>query len=135
MIRLILLTITLILLTDVSYASFPVIETEQLAVVNNVQKDNFDNIPMYRINGWASILSFLIIGYGIYLNFWSFNRLGVYCIIIGFLIALFAFILSIILIDSSKKKWVKFLQIILSLFSIFLGILFIPINFFKWVLL
>ena len=125
MIRLILLTITLILLTDVSYASFPVIETEQLAVVNNVQKDNFDNIPLYRISGWASVLSFLIIGYGIDLNFWSFNGFGVFCVIIGFLMALFAFISSISVIDSSKRKWVKFLQIILSLFSLFLGILFL----------
>lgn len=125
MIRLILLTITLISLTDVSYASFPVIEIEQLAVVQNVQKDNFDNIPLYRISGWASVLSFLIIGYGIDLNFWSFNGFGVFCVIIGFLMALFAFISSISVIDSSKRKWVKFLQIILSLFSLFLGILFL----------
>tara|TARA_X000000368_G_C23019950_1_gene707480 strand:+ start:640 stop:1047 length:408 start_codon:yes stop_codon:yes gene_type:complete len=135
MIRLILLTITLISLTDVSYASFPVIEKEQLVVDDNVQEENFDNIPLHRITGWASVLSFLIIGYGIDLNFWSFNRFGIYCVIIGFLMALFAIISSISLIDSSKKKWVKYLQIILSLFSIFLGILFIPINFFKWVLL
>ena len=125
MIRLILLTITLISLTDLSYASFPVIETEQLAVVENVQKDNFDNTPLYRISGWASVLSFLIIGYGIDLNFWSFNGFGVFCVIIGFLMALFAFISSISVIDSSKRKWVKFLQIILSLFSLFLGILFL----------
>jgi hypothetical protein len=123
--KIILFLITLITLTNVSYASFPVIETEQLAVVENVQKDNFDNIPLYRISGWASVLSFLIIGYGIDLNFWSFNGFGVFCVIIGFLMALFAFISSISVIDSSKRKWVKFLQIILSLFSLFLGILFL----------
>ena len=55
--KIILFLITLIALTNVSYASFPVTETEQTEVV---EYDSINNLPVTFIGVLVGILSWLI---------------------------------------------------------------------------
>ena len=62
--KIILFLITLIVLTNVSYASFPVTETEQTEVV---EYDSINNLPVSFIGVLVGILSCIIIPFNFFL--------------------------------------------------------------------
>ena len=93
MIRLILLTITLMSFANVSYASFPVTEMEQTEVI---EYDSINNLPVIFIGVLVGILSWIIFPLNLLLLIFIKDRSFRTSFIIGMIIGIILIVLMIL---------------------------------------
>ena len=93
MIRLILLTITLMSFANVSYASFPVTEMEQTEVI---EYDSINNLPVIFTGVLVGILSWIIFPLNLLLLIFIKDRFFRTSFIIGMIIGIILIVLMIL---------------------------------------
>ena len=113
--KLILFLITIITLTHISYASFPVNQDSQTEIVETIESPTYGNSPPI-----LGILSLILSVVGLILVFTP--AIGT-----GLLLLLFAIIFGLIGLFKKRSRVLSIASILLSLIAILIGLLIVSI--------